>query len=155
MSDLDPTAQDLVDRMYGPRGYIHEWHIYLAQRRPELLDLWEQLTRSAGRTSHLPAKYRECVYVGVLSAIGEEAVAKNHMHKALDHGATEQELIDAVLAGFNPTGAITLVHGLKALVEVLVERGMYQLPEVPYRVTDRDADASLGYVEDQRRRSGS
>jgi alkylhydroperoxidase/carboxymuconolactone decarboxylase family protein YurZ len=149
MPELEPEARTLADRMYEPRGYIHEWHLYLAQRRPEVLDLWEQLTRTANRTSRLPTKYRECVYVGVLSAIGEEAAAKNHMHKALDHGATEQELLDAVMAAFNPTGAITMVHGIRALVEVLVERGLYELPDVPYRVTDRLADAARSYLEDK------
>lgn len=140
--------------MYEPRGYIHEWHLYLAQRRPEVLDGWERLTRTSNQTSTLPPRYRECVYVGVLSAIGEEAAAKNHMHKALDHGATEQELLDAVLAAFNPTGAITMVHGVKALVEVLVERGLYELPEVPYRVTDRASDAGRTYVEDHAPQTG-
>lgn len=145
MAGLDPTAKALIDRMYEPRGYLHEWHLYLAQKRPELLDQWEQLTRTANRRSALPPRYRECVYVAVLSAIGEEPAAKNHMHKALDHGATEEELLDAVVAAFNPTGAITMVHGVKALVEVLVERGMYELPDVPYRVTDRPADAGRAY----------
>jgi alkylhydroperoxidase/carboxymuconolactone decarboxylase family protein YurZ len=154
MSRLEGRAQELADRMYEPRGYIHEWHLYLAQRRPEVLDHWELLTRASNQTSALPPRYRECVYVGVLSAIGEEAAAKNHMHKALDHGATEQELLDAVLAAFNPTGAITMVHGVKALVEVLVERGLYELPEVPYRVTDRASDAGRTYVEDHAPQAG-
>jgi alkylhydroperoxidase/carboxymuconolactone decarboxylase family protein YurZ len=148
MPELDADARRLAERMFEPRGYIHEWHLYLAQRRPEMLDLWEQLTRTANRTSTLPGKYRECVYVGVLSAVGEEQAAKNHMHKALDLGATEQELLDAVMAAFNPTGAITMVHGIKALVEVLVERGLYTLPDVPWRVTDRAADAERTYLED-------
>ena len=148
---LDPAARELVDRMHEPRGYLHEWHLYLAQRAPEVLDLWERLTRTQNQTSELPARYRECVYVGVLSSRGEHEVAKNHMHKALDLGATEHELLDAVLAAFNPTGALTMVHGIGALVEVLVERGLYTLPEVPYRVTDRAADAGRTYVEDRGR----
>jgi alkylhydroperoxidase/carboxymuconolactone decarboxylase family protein YurZ len=149
MGQLDAAAKALADRMFEPRGYIHEWHLYLAQRRPEVLDHWEQLTRTTNRTSSLPDRYRECVYVGVLAAMGEEAAAKNHMHKALDAGASESDLLDAVLAAFNPTGAITMVHGVKALVEVLVERGLYELPDVPYRVTDREADAGLGYLDDR------
>lgn len=146
---LDPTARELVDRMHEPRGYLHEWHLYLAQRAPDVLDLWERLTRTQNQRSELPPRYRECVYVGVLSSRGEHEVAKNHMHKALDLGATEHELLDAVLAAFNPTGALTLVHGVGALVDVLVERGMYTLPDVPYRVTDRAADASRTYLDDR------
>jgi alkylhydroperoxidase/carboxymuconolactone decarboxylase family protein YurZ len=149
MTTLDDRARALADRMYEPRGYIHEWHLYLAQRAPEVLDLWEQLTRTQNRVSQLPPKYRECVYVGVLASRGEHEVAKNHMHKALDLGATEHELLDAVLAAFNPTGALTMVHGIAALVEVLRERGLYELPDVPYRVTDRAADAGRTYVDDR------
>jgi alkylhydroperoxidase/carboxymuconolactone decarboxylase family protein YurZ len=144
---LDPDARELIDRMHEPRGYIHEWHLYLAQRAPDVLDLWERLTRTQNATSELPARYRECVYVGVLSSRGEHEVAKNHMHKALDLGATERELLDAVLAAFNPTGALTMVHGIAALVEVLVERGLYELPDVPYRVTDRASDAGRTYLD--------
>ena len=151
---LDPEARALVDRMHEPRGYLHEWHLYLAQRAPEVLDLWEQLTRAQNTTSELPPRYRECVYVGVLSSRGEHEVAKNHMHKALDHGATERELLDAVLAAFNPTGALTMVHGIGALVEVLEERGLYVRPEVPYRITDRPADAGRTYGDDPSQAAG-
>ena len=149
MSTLDGRSRELADRMYEPRGYIHEWHLYLAQRAPDVLDLWEKLTRTQNAGSELPPKYRECVYVGVLASRGEHEVAKNHMHKALDLGATERELLDAVLAAFNPTGALTMVHGIAALVEVLVERGQYELPEVPYRVTDRSSDAGRTYLDDR------
>lgn len=149
MGTLDERARELADRMYEPRGYIHEWHLYLAQRAPEVLDLWERLTRTQNRISELPPKYRECVYVGVLASRGEHDVAKNHMHKALDLGATEHELLDAVLAAFNPSGALTMVHGVGALVEVLEERGLYERPDVPYRVTDRPADARRTYGDDR------
>jgi hypothetical protein len=87
--------------------------------------------------------------VGVLSAMGEEPAAKNHMHKALNYGATPRELIDAVIVAWNPSGAITLVHGLKALVEVLVERGEYDYQDVPYRVTDRPAHQERTFMEDK------
>ena len=149
MPELEGRARELVERMHAPRGYLHEWHLYLAQRAPDVLEHWEQLTRAQNARSQLPPKYRECVYVGVLASRGEHAVAKNHMHKALDLGATEDELLDAVLAAFNPTGALTMVHGIEALVEVLEERGLYERPDVPYRITDRPADRERTYLEDR------
>lgn len=36
MGELDSAAKALADRTFEPRGYIHEWHLYLAQRRPEV-----------------------------------------------------------------------------------------------------------------------
>ena len=58
MGELDADAKALADRMFEPRGYIHEWHLYLAQQRPEVLDLWERRTRTTNRTSSLPDRYR-------------------------------------------------------------------------------------------------
>lgn len=151
MSERSPEQDpdELIRRMYEPRGYLHEWHVYMAERAPDYLAAWEAFTRSAGAGSQLPKRYRELVYVGVLAAIGEEAVAKNHMHAALDAGACEQDLMDAVVAAANPTGAITMCHGIKALVEVLHERGLYDYRDVPYRVTDRPAHAERTYVDDK------
>ena len=69
--------------------------------------------------------------------LGEDTVAKNHMHKALDAGATRTELIDAILVAWTPSGSRTLIHGLRAVVDVLTERGDYEPPDVGYRISDR------------------
>jgi alkylhydroperoxidase/carboxymuconolactone decarboxylase family protein YurZ len=149
----DMTAEEIVEQVYRRRGYLFEWQVLLSKENSQFLLGYDQAYQAAANTAQegsLPKKYRECVYVGVLSSMGEEQAAKNHMHKALDAGATKRELIDAVIVAWNPSGAITLVHGLKALVEVLVERGEYDYEDVPYRVTDRPADAGRTFLEDKR-----
>lgn len=151
---LTPEAEQIIKQVYSHRGYLFEWQVLLAEHHPAFLLGYDQAYDAATNLEEgasLPRKYRECVYVGVLAAMGEEPAAKNHMHKALNYGATPRELIDAVIVAWNPSGAITLVHGLKALVEVLVERGEYEYQDVPYRVTDRPTHQGRTFMEDKRR----
>lgn len=146
------SPKDLVQATYDKRGYIYEWQILLAQQAPDFLEGYNAAYSAASNSpsAELPKKYRECIWSAVLSVMGEETSAKNHMHKALDAGATQRELIDSIICAWNPSGAITLCHGLKALVEVLIERGEYDYPEVPFRVTDRPQDAERSFLEDKR-----
>lgn len=141
----------LLDDMYTKRGYLFEWQVLLAEEAPEFLAAfdasWTEINRD--RPGGLPSRYREMVYSTVASVLGEDAVAKNHMHKALDLGATRTELIDAILVASTPSGSRTLIHGLRALVDVLVERGEYDPPDVGHRVSDRPDHSDRTYLEDK------
>ena len=143
--------QTLLDDMYAKRGYLFEWQVLLAGEAPEFLrsfdDTWTQV--NTDRPNGLAKKYRELVYSATASVLGEDTVAKNHMHKALDAGATRTELIDAILVAWTPSGSRTLIHGLRAVVDVLIERGEYEPADVGYRITDRDTHSDRTYMEDK------
>jgi alkylhydroperoxidase/carboxymuconolactone decarboxylase family protein YurZ len=142
----------LLDEMYEKRGYLFEWQVLLAAEAPEFLRAfdatWSEV--NADRAEGLPRRYRELVYATVASVLGEDAVARNHMHKALDEGATRAELIDALLVAWTPSGSRTLIHGLRCLVEVLTERGDYAPPDVGHRISDRPDHEGRSYLEDKR-----
>lgn len=142
--------RELIDEMYAKRGYLFEWQVMLAELAPGFLRAfdatWTEV--NSDRPGGLAAKYRELVYATTASVLGEDAVAKNHMHKALEAGATRQELIDGLLVAWTPTGSRTLIHGLRTLVEVLQERGEYDPPDVGYRISDRPEHEGRHYGED-------
>lgn len=143
--------RELLDEMFAKRGYLFEWQVLLAQEAPEFLRAfdatWTQV--NTDRPNGLPAKYREIVYAATASVLGEGTVAENHMHKALDAGATTTELIDAILVAWTPSGSKTLIHGLRSVVQVLKERGEYVPPEIGHRITDRPEHADRKYGEDE------
>ncbi len=143
--------QELLDEMYAKRGYLFEWQVLLAEEAPDFLRAfdatWTQV--NTDRENGLPAKYRELVYAATASVLGEDTVAKNHMHKALDAGATRTELIDAILVAWTPSGSRTLIHGLGSVVDVLSERGEYEPPDVGYRISDRAGHRNRTYSEDK------
>lgn len=142
-------TDELIAKIHDQHTYLFEWHIFLSEEMPEVMEAYEQMFVKVSEGRALPKKYRECIYTAVLSALGEEVLAKNHIHKALDAGATRQELVESVLTAWNPTGATTLCHGVKAIIECLIERGEYQYRDVPYRVTDRPSHEDRTYVSDR------
>lgn len=145
------TDQSLLDEMYAKRGYLFEWQVLLAQEAPDFMRAFDATWTEVNtdRPGGLPRRYRELVYAAAASVLGEDTVAKNHMHKALDSGATQTELIDAILVAWTPSGSRTLIHGLRAVVDVLRERGEYDPPDVGYRISDRPEHADRTYTEDK------
>lgn len=143
--------QAFVDEMYAKRGYLFEWQVLLADEAPEFLRAYDSTWTAVNtdRPNGLPAKYKELVYAVSASVLGEDTVAKNHMHKALDAGATRAELIDGLLVAWTPSGSRTLIHGLRSLVDVLQERGEYETPDVGYRISDRAEHRDRTFVEDK------
>lgn len=143
---------DLLDELYRKRGYLFEWQVLLAEEAPEFLRAYDAVWSEVNtdRPGGLPLRYRELVYATVASVLGEDIVAKNHMHKALDAGATRTELVDGLLVAWTPTGSKTLIHGLRSLVDVLTERGEYQPPDTGHRISDRADHSDRSYLDDKR-----
>ena len=46
---------------------------------------------------------------------------KDHVRRALRLGATKEELVEVFQSAYFHTGALTLVHGMVALIDVLKE----------------------------------
>jgi alkylhydroperoxidase/carboxymuconolactone decarboxylase family protein YurZ len=134
----------LLDEMFAKRGYLFEWQVFLADEAPGFLEAFDATWTEVNtdRPNGLPRRYRELTYAVVASVLGEDTVAKNHMHRALDAGANRTELVDALLVAWTPTGSRTLIHGLRSVVEVLTERGEYVPRDVGYPITDRPSPPS-------------
>lgn len=143
--------QALIDDMYAKRGYLFEWQVLLAEEAPDFLKAFDATWTEVNtdREDGLSKGYRELVYATVASVLGEDGVAKNHMHKALDNGVTRAEMIDAILVAWTPSGSRTLIHGLRSLVDVLAERGEYTPADVGYRISDRPDHQSRSFLEDK------
>ena len=67
----------------------------------------------------LPIKYRELVALGIpaFRGVAEDALI-NHIRRAFQHGATRAEVLGALEATAVPGGAVTFIHGLRALTKV-------------------------------------
>ena len=63
---------------------------------------------SVGEGKELSIKYREMVIIGILAFRGREDGVVAHMRRAVQHGATKRELLEAVQAAAVPGGGPTL-----------------------------------------------
>ncbi len=101
----------------SPYGYAFtDW---LAREDPEFMKARAPLsTLSFGEGKELSIKHKEMVIIGILAFRGREDGVVAHMRRAVAHGATKRELLEAVQAAAVPGGGPTLSTGVQALIEL-------------------------------------
>lgn len=119
--DQDERQQQgeaLVARMQAARGYIYpEWEL-AARTDPAFTEAYNRLYELAlGEGQHVSAKVREFVALAILAFRGAERdVLVAHIRRAMQLGATKEELFEVLAATMVPGGAPTFHRGLNALL---------------------------------------
>ncbi|HEV8439379.1 MAG TPA: carboxymuconolactone decarboxylase family protein [Methylomirabilota bacterium] len=104
-------------RAASPYGY--EWTDWLAREDPDYASARQPLSAlSIGEGKELAVKYREMVIIGILAFRGRADGIVAHMRRALEHGATKRELLEAVQSAAVPGGGPTLSAGVQALMQL-------------------------------------
>jgi alkylhydroperoxidase/carboxymuconolactone decarboxylase family protein YurZ len=101
----------------NPYGYAFwEW---VAKEDPEYVKARQPLSAlSIGEGKELSVKYREMVIIGILAFRGRKDGVVAHMHRAIEHGATKRELLEAIQSAAVPGGGPTFSTGAQALMEL-------------------------------------
>ncbi len=116
-------AEAIVSRGEERRGFKPRWLRFMAGVDLDFLEAYERIYElTAVRQGHLPAKYRELIVVAAVSISGYLPGIKDHVRRALRLGATKEEVVEVLQSAYFHTGALTLVHGLIALIDVLEEQ---------------------------------
>ena len=79
---------------------------------PDLYSAYERLGEEAAQAGPLDAKVRELIKLGMAAANGSESAVQSHTHRALDSGATAQEVEHALLLGINTIGFSTMMAAM-------------------------------------------
>jgi AhpD family alkylhydroperoxidase len=85
---------------------------------------------SVGEDGALPVKVKEFVVLGVLASRGLQYGVEAHMRSALAHGATKDELFEAIKAAAVPGGGVAYSVGIRAL-QALAHDGAFPPPSPP------------------------
>ena len=101
----------------SPYGYAHaEW---LAREDPAYASARDPVSAlSIGEGKELSVKYREMVIIGILAFRGRQEGVAAHMRRAVEHGATKRELLEAIQSAAVPGGGPTLSAGVQALMQL-------------------------------------
>jgi AhpD family alkylhydroperoxidase len=78
----------------------------------------------------LSVKVKECVVMGVLASRGLQYGVEAHMRRALDDGATREELFEAIKTAAVPGGGVAYSVGGRAL-QALEQAGGFAPPTSP------------------------
>jgi alkylhydroperoxidase/carboxymuconolactone decarboxylase family protein YurZ len=101
----------------NPYGYpFWEW---VAREDPEYVRARQPLSElSIGEGKELSVKYREMVIIGILAFRGRKEGVVAHMRRAIEHGATKRELLEAVQSAAVPGGGPTFSTGAQGLMQL-------------------------------------
>lgn len=112
----------IVRRGEKRRGFVPYWLRMMADVDVEFLEAYERIYElTAVRKGRLPAKFREMIVVAAVAIGGYQPGLKDHIRRALRLGATKEELVEVFQSAYFHTGALTLVHGMIGLIDVLKE----------------------------------
>ncbi len=115
-------VEKLLAEMEKERGYVSAAKNYVATLNPDFMEAYNNLYNNGLRAGKaLPVKYRELVAIAILSYRTREDAVYLHMKRAMRHGATKQELLDAVETSIIPGGGPTFDTGVQALMRIVEE----------------------------------
>ena len=115
-------AEAIVRQGEKRRGFVPYWLRFMAEVDVDFLEAYERIYElTAVRKGKLPQKIRELIVCAAVAIGGYQAGLKEHVRRALRLGATKEELTEVFQSAYFHTGALTLVHGMIALIDVLKE----------------------------------
>lgn len=71
---------------------------------PELADAHEQMAQAVERTGPLDRKTCSLIKIGISVGAGLESALRSHVRRALEAGATQLEIQQAIFQGMNTVG---------------------------------------------------
>ena len=101
----------------SPYGYpFWDW---VAREDPEYVKARQPLSAlSIGEGKELSIRHREMVIIGILAYRGRQEGVVAHMRRAIQHGATKRELLEAIQSAAVPGGGPCFSTGAEALMEL-------------------------------------
>ena len=84
---------------------------------------YEHLGEAAANAGPLEPKTRELIKLGMAAAIQSESAVQSHTYRALENGASPEEIEHTLLLGINTLGFSTMMAALTWAKQALVGRG--------------------------------
>jgi AhpD family alkylhydroperoxidase len=113
----------------NPYGYSEmDW---AAQLDPAYAAARAEVRRlSVGEEGTLSVKVKELIVMGILASRGLQYGVVAHMRRAIEYGATKEELFEAIKAAAVPGGGVAYSVGTRAL-QALDQDGAFPPPSPP------------------------
>ncbi|WP_433347468.1 carboxymuconolactone decarboxylase family protein [Microtetraspora malaysiensis] len=132
MSTDRDERQEYVDDMVRRRGYVLEYHKVMAAQDLEVLKAADGLVSAAYlRPRSLDRRTKELLFVLSLTVMrAERHHIASHIRVALQHGATPEEILEAIEIALPEAGVVAFQHGFDVWREVVGVAGIEPSPEV-------------------------
>jgi 4-carboxymuconolactone decarboxylase len=112
-------AQAYVDEMARKRGYVLDYHRFMARYDFDVLTAANDLVDAAYlKQRTLDRRTKELLFVLSLTVLrADKAHIRGHIRVALELGVTPMELLEAIEIALPEAGVVVFQHGLEAWCE--------------------------------------
>jgi 4-carboxymuconolactone decarboxylase len=124
--------QAYVDEMARKRGYVLDYHKVMAAQDYDVLQAANGLVDAAYlKERTLDRKTKELIFIVSLTVMkASKGHIQSHIRVALDLGASEQEILEAIEISLPEAGIVAFQHGFDAWREVTGAEGIEPTVEV-------------------------
>lgn len=115
-------AKAILDKVRKERGYLHPSREVLCERDPRYLEVYHHLfTHVMKENRKLSLKVKEMIIAAINAATNYEEGLRVHVRAALEAGATEDEVFEAIEVASLPAGIHTITFSMPIFAEVCKE----------------------------------
>ena len=113
------NAKEILAKVKKERGYIHPSREILCEKDSGYLEIYHQLfTHVMKDRGELPLKVKEMIIAAINAAANYEEGLRVHIRAALEAGATEEEVFEAIEVASLPAGIHTITYSMPIFAEV-------------------------------------
>src|SRR5215216_7653393 len=118
--------QAYINEMVQQRGYVLDYHKIAVQQDFEFTKRTNELIEEAYlKPRRLDRKTKELIFIVSLTVMrASKKHIQSHIRVALDHGATKEEILEAIEISFPEAGAVAFQTGFDAWREVVDAEGI-------------------------------
>ncbi len=115
-------AKTILEKVKRERGYLHPSREVLCERDPHYLELYHGLfTHVMKEKNGLSLKVKEMIITAINAAANYEGGLRVHIRAALEAGALEEEIFEAIETASLPAGIHTITFSMPIFAEVCRE----------------------------------
>jgi len=110
---MDPD--ELVEKARKIYGNSADWTETLAELMPEMLESWLNIRQKVADDGALSRKEKEFILIGINLVRRYPSGIENHMRKALELGATKEEIMEVIATAVISSAAPAIINGPREL----------------------------------------
>ncbi len=113
--------EELLEKAEKIYGHPSDWTQILSELMPDMLESWLDIRQHVADDGVLSRKIKEFILIGINLVRRYPSGVENHMRKALEHGATKEEIMEVIATAVISSSAPAIINGPRVLKKLLEE----------------------------------
>ena len=118
MQDVRAKARQMFRRMQGRRSDVPEFLKFLSEELPEIFVRHQEDKQFAMHFGELPEKCKVLICLAISAALNQQDMVRSYMIAGKDHGATDEEMLQAILLARFVKASTVLKDGTEAMMKL-------------------------------------